>query len=171
MSNRRVRWAIALVVMAGAAAGAYGPLRGRPAGAAESASTALAAAGGQKLEGSWRLNIMVTNPPGMTFRLLATATPEGALIGSAQSPYFSTAHGAWKRTGNRQFAVTAFWFRSDAAAAFQGTTKVRGTLRANQGLTEATGQFHVDLFDPKGAPVGSFSGEGEANRIQVEALP
>ncbi len=165
MCNRRIRWAAAMLVVVGAAAGALW------AGAEGTQATSSARAGGQKLEGSWRLTVVVTSPRGMTFRLLATATPDGGIIGSAQSPYFSTAHGAWKRTGNRQFAVTAFWFRSDPEAVFQGTTKVRGVLAVNQGLTEATGRFQVDVFDPKGTQVGSFSGEGSATQIQVEALP
>src|SRR5688572_14839317 len=69
----------------------------------------------QRLEGSWTVTITAAEPPGLPpLKSLITFTRDGEVIESRR-PYIpftpfgpvleTSGHGAWVRTGRRQFAV------------------------------------------------------------------
>jgi hypothetical protein len=158
---RRIGWGLC-------ALGAIGLLVNLPG----FASGVLAASrGGQRLEGAWRITATVTSQPALPpLEILATFDPEGTLVGSAPNPLVSAAHGAWERTGNRRFALTAIYLRFDGTGTFLGTTKLRATFQGNQPGTGGSGQFVAQQFDPAGVAQGTDNGTAVATRIPVEPL-
>src|SRR5438477_5619502 len=120
----------------------------------------------QHLEGSW---IVTTTIEGQSpFKSLATLIRDGGVVESHLDPSLSAAHGVWARTGNREFAVTAMYLRTDEFGEFAGTARVRSTFVLDQTLNKGTGRFQSDVFDVNGNLVRSFRGTNEATRIQVE---
>ena len=129
---------------------------------------------GQRLVGSWfvtaRVNVL--GEPIVTLRTLATCNADGTVVATPQIDIVaSTAHGAWRRIGKDEFAITAVYLKRDATGVeFIGTTKVRATLTLNAATQELTGQFQADVFDVDGNVVQSFTGTAQATRIEVEPL-
>ena len=128
---------------------------------------------GQHLEGAFIVTSTILGDPKPPFKSLATITRDGSFTESLQpglNPLVSDVHGVWSRTGNRQFATTGVYLRSDAAGNFLGTTKVRAAFSLDETLNEGNAQFQADLFDPAGNLVGSFDGTSHVTRIQLEPL-
>ncbi len=128
----------------------------------------------QRLVGSWFVTVSVNllGEPALTLRTLATCNADGTVVATPQiAVKASTAHGAWRRIGKDEFAVTAVYLRRDATGVeFIGTTKVRATLTLNEATQELTGQFQADMFDVDGNLIESFTGTAQATRIEVEPL-
>ena len=128
----------------------------------------------QRLVGSWfvtaRVNVL--GQPVVTLRTLATCNADGTVVATPQIDIVaSTAHGAWRRIGEDEFAITAVYLKRDATGVeFIGTTKVRATLTLHEATQELTGRFQADVFDVDGNVVQSFTGIAQATRIEVEPL-
>src|SRR3954467_9651017 len=76
----------------------------------------------QHLNGSWIATVTTVTPAGVPpLTILATFTEDGSIVGSAPSSNVSAAHGAWARTGNGTFALTAVYLRHDGGGTFLGT--------------------------------------------------
>jgi hypothetical protein len=125
---------------------------------------------GQGLEGSWILRAIATVPgfePAL-FINLATATSDGSVIASSPFPSLSSAHGAWVRTGNREFEMTAIYSRADQNENFVGISKVRVRLTLNATKDRAHGGFIQEGFDVDGNLIRVIEAAAEAERIKVE---
>ena len=121
---------------------------------------------GQHLDGSWIVDATVAGEPPL--KGLITFTRDGALVETVFLPFVSPGHGAWVRTGNRQFAITNVYFVSDLSGQLLRIGTVHATYDLDRALTTATIAFHVDLTDPAGQFLSAFEGTGHATRIVVE---
>jgi hypothetical protein len=149
---------------------------------AASAGPALASEG-PRLEGSWAMTITATEPPGLPpFKGLITFTPNGDVI-ETRRPYVpftpfgpvleSSGHGAWKRTGAREFSA-AFLFLIQAApnnAVFTngedlGTDNIRLFLRVSRSGETFTGTFMSAAKDADGNVVFEARGTVTGTRLQ-----
>jgi hypothetical protein len=129
-----------------------------------------ASAQGQQLEGAWVVTVTVPGQPSVT--ALHTYTRDGGVLVSSSSMQRSVGHGAWVRTGNREFGRTWVQLRFDEKGAFAGTSKVRSIIRLSETSDEWVGvAVTVDVFDPTGKQVSSTTGGvmDQAKRIRVEA--
>jgi hypothetical protein len=137
------------------------------------ASLSRASQAGQHLEGSWSVDgTSQAVPP---FKDLWTFTLDGGFLTSdtiANTPVgielFSTGHGEWIRTGNREFAVTFVLNRYSLEGTFKGSFKTWMTVRLNETLDRLEGSFRRDVIDPAGTVVFSFTAMLQATRIEVE---
>jgi hypothetical protein len=96
------------------------------------ASLAGASAQGQVMEGSWM--ITTTWPDGRQTSGLSTYNPDGSYVITTSNPQGKTGHGAWVRTGNREFATMWVGLRFDQAGTVIGTQKSRSQLTLNDTL-------------------------------------
>ena len=127
------------------------------------------------LEGSWVVRI--TGGQGTPdlpswYQANVTFSRGGGLVATITDPLLSTGHGAWSKTGKRDFAVTIIFFQFDPDGNFLGTLKARATLTVNDTSdTFTSDDYQFEFFDPDGNPTG-FVGVGEADgtRINVEPL-
>jgi hypothetical protein len=108
---------------------------------------------------------------------LITFTTEGGLVESLNDPILKnsagTAHGAWVRTGDGEFAFTWRRFLFDfppgpGEGKFTATVKVRGRLTLNETSDRLSGPFRFDVFDPTGTVILSSGGMAQGERIGVE---
>lgn len=102
---------------------------------------------GQRLDGSWiRWRTLPDGSVGP--RALWTFLPEGgALQTNINHPIQSPGHGAWERTGDREFAVI-FWIMTfDENRNNTGFEKVRAQFKLNERLDEFTGVVQANFFD------------------------
>jgi hypothetical protein len=125
---------------------------------------------GQGLEGSWVLRAIATVPgfEPAEFINLATMNSDGSAVGSSPFPSLSTAHGAWVRTGNGEFAATVVYLRADQNEHFIGISKVHVRLTLNATKDRASGAFIQESFDVDGNLVRVIEAPAEATRIVVE---
>lgn len=126
---------------------------------------------GQVLEGSWMTD--VTNlETGARQITLYTFMSDGTLISSNKDhPVRGPAHGAWVRTGDREFAVTFVRLRFDTDGNFIGTQKLRAQFTLHATLDEFTSQSQNEFFGVDGNFETSNMTTGLARRIKVEPLP
>lgn len=131
---------------------------------------------GTDLTGSWR--IVATIPAGVpvcpgpadcVYPALATATSDGTVLQTAPISGTLTGHGAWKRTGVRQFTLSAVYFRVDpGTGSFLGTSETTIHVSVDRGGRTAGGTFAAVILDQSGVPITNYSGTVTAQRIQVE---
>lgn len=132
------------------------------------------------LSGSW---LVTTTPLGgpPPFQGLITFDAGGGLVASAQGdillnappgvpPIATAGHGAWARTGQREFLFTFRQLYYDADGGFQGGAKIRMAVNLNRAGNEWSGQLTVDYLDSDGNVVFSGAGTAQAIRIMVEPL-
>jgi hypothetical protein len=124
---------------------------------------------GQGLEGSWML--ATTFADGRQTRGLATYDSNGSYVFSTSNFFLSNGHGAWVRTGDRQFATTWVALRFDQTGAVIGTQRVRGQLTLGDTADSFSTRGQVELLDREGNIVGSDSNTSQGTRIRVEPLP
>jgi hypothetical protein len=128
----------------------------------------------QRLVGTWFVTAVanVSGGPPLTLRALITCTGDGTVVETPQTALgVSTAHGAWRRIGKDQFAVTVVYLRrDDTGTQFLGTSKVRSTLTLDEATQELTGSFQTDVSDVDGNLVESFTGTAQAVKIEAEPL-
>ncbi len=132
--------------------------------------------GGQSLEGSWKAIVKpdLPLPPGTPseFVNLATFTSDGGFISSSGSMADSLAHGAWVRTGNRQFAVTCLGVMYGADGTTEFTFKMRGTLAYVDSRAQLTARWAIDMGDAMGNNwVTVSTGTAQLFPINVEQMP
>ena len=128
------------------------------------------------LEGSWIVTI--TGGQGTPdlpswYKAHVTFSRGGGLVATITDPLLSTGHGAWSKTGKREFAITILLFQFDLAGNFLGTLEARATLTVDDNSdTFDSDDYQFEFFDPDRNPTG-FVGVGAAHgtRINVEPLP
>lgn len=136
------------------------------------------------IAGSW--NVVATVPaPGGTrdFRALITFSEGGGMIASAEGDLLqfgndlspaTAGHGAWARTGNREFLMTfrQIFYSIDAMgnSSYAGGNKVRHTAIMNRFGTAWSGRMTVEFFDENGQVIATGTGTATATRIVVEPL-
>ncbi len=119
---------------------------------------------GQQLNGTWTTTVQLSDaPPGApsAFTALDTFLPGGGLLvsSSAANPALrGLAHGAWVRTGNRQFASTFVWFRFDPTGQYIGTQRVRRTIQLAKSLKSFQSTDVIEVISPTGAVVATIHG-------------
>ena len=134
-------------------------------------SPAAGAQAGRSLEGSWITDVTVAET-GERVVGLFTYTGDGGMVSTNTThPRWGPAHGAWVRTGEREFAITFQRLRFESDGTFIGTHKVRGRLTLNDALDEYSSQSLSEQFDRDGNLVSSGPTTGQAKRIKVEPMP
>ncbi len=114
------------------------------------------------LEGSWNVRISFTTGPnaGSTGIGLMTYARGGGLVNSAPTAIppvpltitFSTGHGAWERTGGKEFAQT--WVSNVYNNGLQvGFLEVRDAITLNRDGDAFDGRRSFRVFDLAGNPV------------------
>lgn len=131
---------------------------------------ALAGSNGKyNLEGSWSIEgTPAQGSPIPPFKALATFAGGGGVVETVLLPPVVTpAHGAWEKTGNREFAFSVVHHLVDQNGNAVGTVKAKSIVRLNtQDDFEAT--FQGTFFDPLGNPVFPISGSERGTRIEVD---
>jgi hypothetical protein len=134
-------------------------------------SPRIASAQGPHLEGAWTVTITQPTPGQPPLVALHTYAADGSLLVSSPLMQRSVGHGAWVRTGNREYGRTWVQLRFDDKGAFVGTTKVRSIVRLNDSADEWVGvALRSDTFDATGKLVSSSTGGAtdQGKRIRVE---
>jgi hypothetical protein len=122
-----------------------------------------------EVTGSWDL-VIKPSPGGALppeIRALVTFDQGGGVVETVILPPVTTAHGAWLRSGRREFTFTILHHLVDPTGAFVGT--VKATSRAvfiDEDRFQA--EFEGALFDPNGNKVAPISGTERGTRIQAE---
>jgi hypothetical protein len=119
--------------------------------------------------GSWALEIKPSPGGGLPPEVkgLITFDQGGGCVETIILPPVTPAHGAWLRTGRREFTFTIVHHLVDPAGNFVGT--VKATSRAtfvDEDHIQAV--FDGTLFDPAGNTVASISGTERGARILAE---
>lgn len=129
-----------------------------------------ASAVNNSIAGSWSVDAIPA--AASPFRGLMTFSEGGGIIASAQGDNLINAgslatagHGAWTRTGNREFLFTFIQILYNAAGEYDGKIRVRHTAVMNRQGTEWTGQLTLEVFDPTDVVVFTSTGSGTATRI------
>jgi hypothetical protein len=139
----------------------------------------------QDIQGSWAMTITATEPAGLPpFKGLITFTRDGEVLESRR-PYVpftpfgpvleSSGHGAWARTGRRQFAV-AFQFLIQASPTNLtftngedlGTDNIRLQIVPSRSGETFTGTFRSAAKDADGNVVFAALGTVTGKRLRVE---
>lgn len=125
-----------------------------------------------KITGSWE----ATGTPNIQppFKTLMNFNGSGGFIVSTQddlSISASPGYGAWKRIGNRRYALTFKQMLSGANGGLQGEIKVNARLTLNFRGNEFTGRFQIGIYDLNGNLLFSDIGTLNGKRIQVELEP
>jgi hypothetical protein len=123
----------------------------------------------QGLEGSF---IDTVTQPDRKFQLLFTFARGGGVMGDTMTVdgEVTAAHGAWRRVGDREFALT-FVFLGHADRSTYIRLKVRSRVRLNEAFDQYRGVGQMDYFDEQGHLIRSVRSPVEGRRIQVEMLP
>jgi hypothetical protein len=134
-----------------------------------------------RITGSWRVNVNVTDPAGVpSFPVLMTFHSDGTLMQSR--PYYipafgvleTTHHGAWRRIDDDQIAATTFSLSQGAPGnaalngEFFGTEKVNFKPVIGGDGNSFTALWTSTVYDPGGNPIVQGSGNLSGVRIQVE---
>jgi len=99
---------------------------------------------------------------------LITFDEGGGCVETVLLPPVTPAHGAWLRTGRREFTFSIVHHLVDPAGNFAGTVKAtsRATLVDDDRFQAV---FDGTLFDPAGHAVAPISGTERGTRIVAEA--
>jgi len=124
-----------------------------------------------QLLGSWQLTVN-RGPALPPVKGLTTYTRGHSLIGTANVTVRGPAHGTWEHLSGRLYADTHIFFRFDATGTFQGTQKVKETLRLAPDGDSYTSVAISDQFDQNGNLTASgLRATITATRINVERIP
>ena len=77
-------------------------------------------------------------------------------------------HGAWIRTGDRQFIASFVALRQTINGDPAGSFKLRVSLTLNESGTEWDGEFFIEFFLRDGTPIFAGHGTIHATRILAE---
>jgi len=137
----------------------------------------------RELVGSWMVAGTPTGAPsGGPPRLLVSFSADGIALRTAPlqqaapptmgggKMLISTTHGAWIRTGDREFGLTFIGFAFDDAGQFLATQRIRVAVRIDEASTSFSGPFKTDFIGADGAVIASGAGTVDGTRITVEAL-
>jgi hypothetical protein len=172
--HHSLRYRFGFVVLTLALVVAIGAREGRADGADQGkgfmASDHRGSATAPDVTGSWALEIK-PSPGGALppeIKGLITFDQGGGCVETIILPPVTPAHGAWLRTGRREFTFSIVHHLVDPAGNFVGT--VKATSRAtfvDENLFQAV--FDGTLFDPAGNAVAPISGTERGTRILAEA--
>jgi hypothetical protein len=124
----------------------------------------------EKLLGSWNVEV-TTVGQGTTFPALLTFTDDGAMLADEPpSPFETSGHGNWVKTGRRDVAYTFVSLIGSAEGPLSAKLKVVGTLQWDDGNDSWNGPFKIDILDPSGNMILSDRGTFSLTRIAVERL-
>lgn len=128
----------------------------------------------QVLRGTWTIVYTSTTdefppvPGAMTF------TADGGFIatdtGQLANPVATAAHGAWKATGPRQFAITFVNNAIDETGTFIGNAKLRGTITVDASGTHFSGPARFEAYDLDGNVVFTADETIAGTLLEVEPL-
>jgi hypothetical protein len=125
------------------------------------------------LVGSWLVTLGIGN------RVVASFTGDGIAIGSGQGdvslapdlPTLTSQQGAWNYVGGQQFAVTLMSVQYDVPTAeYRGLIKIHLLLTVNRPADDFSGTARVEIIDPAGNLVDTFSFPIDGTRIKVEPV-
>jgi hypothetical protein len=123
----------------------------------------------EKLLGSW--TVAGSTASQGTFPALLTFTDEGSVIADeSPSPFESTGHGTWVRSGNREVAYTFVALFGGQEGKNTGKLKVVGTLQFDAGKQRWDGPFKIEVFDASGQVIFTDRGTVRLTRVAVESL-
>jgi hypothetical protein len=131
-------------------------------------ATAQDNSNGQKIEGSWAVEVFLNNPPPFlpaSFTALETYSRGGGIVTSnnmAAGPRLG--QGAWDK-GGRQFDVGILFFILDQNGAQTGTIKVSHTVTLD-GRDAYSGEGVAEIYDTAGNLLASVSFISEGRRIE-----
>lgn len=128
------------------------------------ASPALAM--NRTLVGSW--DAVATFDGGGEAPFLASFNRGGTWTSSGSSAGSSTAHGAWERTGPRQYSTKSKIFFYDANGDLSAIGESQSEIELSQDGTSYTGTFEATVSLPDGTVVATNSGTESATRITVD---
>jgi len=118
------------------------------------------------LVGAW---IVTASRPAGVGKNLLTFSSDGTFFRSGDThPVLSGAHGAWKKTGDREFDATYIAFRFDQGGKWIGSTKTRIHIVSDPGTNEFTGVAKVSTRDLQDTEIGLSEVRLEGRRIQVD---
>ena len=124
-----------------------------------------------KLFGSWDA-VVTTEIQGATFPALLTFTSDGSVItDEPPSPFETSGHGNWIKTGPGQVAYTFMTLVGSAEGPLSAKYKVVGTLKLGSDKESWSGPFKIDILDPNGQMIFTDHGTFSLTRIAVEPLP
>jgi hypothetical protein len=136
---------------------------------ATSPQDALADNGWRTLVGSWLVEITPDQPGPPPFKNLATLNWPGTIVTS--DPDLGAGHGAWKRTGKRDFEVKfVVLVRPDNPLGFppNSTVTVTAFLTVGDSGDEATGTNTGVFADSAGNVIFEITGGVRFTRIKVD---
>jgi hypothetical protein len=121
--------------------------------------------------GSWMLEINPTPGTGLPpeFKALITFDEGGGCVETVILPPVTTAHGAWVRTGRREFVFAIVHHLVDPQGNFVGTVKAK-TNATFIGRDKFHAEFQGNLFDPNGNVIAPVSGVERGARIIPESF-
>lgn len=139
-------------------------------------SISIESNGNNKITGSWYVTSTPNGGP-PPFKAMITFSEGGGMIASAQGDILlninslaTAGHGAWARTGNRQFLFTFRQIFYTADGSYDGGIKVRHTANMNKAGTAWTGQLTAEFYNALDEVVFTSTGSGTATRIVAEPL-
>jgi hypothetical protein len=142
------------------------------AGGAMAAARDGAQSSANALTGSWLVSVNrgPTLPP---LSSLQSFSQGGAVIEAANTVgNRGPSHGSWTHVRNRLYASTIVFFRFNAQGAFDGTQKIRRTLRLSNDGNRFTAVSISELRDAAGTVIAeNLRATETAERIAVERIP
>jgi hypothetical protein len=118
------------------------------------------------LVGAW---IISANRASGVGKNLLTFSSDGTFFRSGDThPVYSGGHGAWKRTGEREFDATYIAFTFDQTGKWIGSNKVRIHIVQGPGDNEFTAATKATILDLQDNVVRAVEGRLAGKRIQVE---
>ena len=124
-------------------------------------------AGGPKIVGSWQATSTVDGSTDSA-PLLATFGKDGTLVSTGPSTANSVAHGAWKKTGPRQFSATIVFFVYDANGNADLKVTTNDEYQVSQNGQTYTSVFEATLSTLDGTVIGVVTGTSSGTRINVQ---
>jgi len=130
--------------------------------------------------GTWR--VVVTNPDGSAFPVLASFLADGATIhegpitqpaapGAPNAVVFQSAgNGVWEATGETSSALTFEVLTGDERGTFLGRVTVGGVQTLDPGEDSFTGRYVITISDPTGEIVAEIPTTAQGERMHL-AVP
>jgi hypothetical protein len=110
-----------------------------------------------RLTGTWVVTVTRENPPANappTFESLMTFTSDGGMLETSNTgtTLRGPAHGAWTRTGPRQFETSMLFYRfNPATGAFLGSQQVHRTMTLSRDQMRFTATSVAEQYNPDGS--------------------
>jgi hypothetical protein len=133
------------------------------------ADSSLQSGGKFKIEGSWELEIIPAPGSGLppSFKALATFSDGGGVVETILLPPVVPAHGAWEKTGSRDYIFSVVHHLLDTSGNFIGTVRAK-SLVSFTSRDEFTATFDGALFDMSGNLIAPVSGSETGKRITAQ---